>query len=356
MGVWKSAAVGVMVVAILSSLPGTLSAQDVESGCPCCWEGTPAFDPDSDCSEGEVSDFATSRRECLDNVDNTYSECQKRCNPVVAGRCTFIRGCLDGCRRDRTRQTGICWRIYKKLLRQNCGPGFREVQKSLRKCKRGRPLPFEGACDCVAPPPVTTTSTTSTTTGNTASTTTTTTSTTTITVLTGTSTTSTTISMSGMGSASKLERGTTAQVVNCQTACVNQIVIQCYRDCKHSCGVDFEARKKCNRFCRDANCRFLRLKCTDNDAPESGDYRACCNAAGTCGDEKDGDDLCEVTTTTTSSTSTTTTAPSTTTTSSFNPTLTTSTSTIGVNTTTTSTLIVGMVDRVQLAWAEHVAY
>src|SRR5262249_53731851 len=146
-------------------------------------------------------------------------------------------------------------------------------------------------------------------------------------------------------------RGTTAQTRNCQTACVNRIVIQCYRDCRSSCGVDFVARRMCNRFCRDANCRFLRLKCTNNESTDSGDYRACCQANDTCDTDKDEDELCTVTNTTTSTTSTTTTSPSTTTTSIFGTTLTTTTTTIGINTTTTS-LIIGMFNDMRLARAE----
>jgi hypothetical protein len=269
-------------------------------------------------------DLINGRNACLATVTDTFNTCTNRCNPAdsVQGRCAWIRNCLDQCRATQTRQMGGCWTRYRNQLRSNGCPGsFVAGKKARRRCQHAKCNPC-----CCPTLPTTTTSTTSTTTTVTSPSTTT--STTTTTTLAGAATTGSKLVTS---SRMPLDVGVPAQA-DCQSTCITQIVSACYRNCASNCGVDFQARGICNQFCRNANCRFLTLKCTDNGQPDSGEYRACCSQAGTCTTDIN----CAVTTTTTSTTSTTSTSSTTSSTSIFATTTFTTTTAIGATTSTTN--------------------
>jgi hypothetical protein len=310
----------VTVLAILLSLPGLVHAQT--ASCDCCRDALGSARCDV------WSDLLASRDACTEQVSITFSTCTNRCNPAdsVQGRCAWIRNCLDTCRGIQAGQNAGCTSRYRAQVRNQCPGALGAAKKAVRMCRRGRIAP----CECTT---TTTTSTTSTTSST-------------------ASTTTTTVTTAARAAAPavideatpeelapddvSLEEGTTSSAQACQGNCIGRIVGACFRNCARSCGVDFQARGICNRFCRNANCRFLQLKCTDNGSPNSGEYRACCAQFDNCQTDID----CVVTTTTTSTTSTTSTSSTTSTTSIFS---TTTTSTqVGASTTTSTTNPLGV--------------
>jgi hypothetical protein len=250
------------------------------------------------------------RDACNAQVGITFDTCTNRCNPAdsVQGRCAWIRNCLDTCRGIQAQQDSGCSSRYRSQVRNQCPGALGAAKKSVRQCRRGRIAP----CACGTAGTTSTPSSTATTT-------------------TVTTTTPAAAGTLAMMSEDTPEEGTTSSAKACQSNCIVRIVRACYRNCGLACGVDFQARGICNRFCRNANCRFLQLTCTDNGQPESGEYRACCSQFGNCLTDID----CVVTTTTTSSTSTTSTSSTTSSTSIFAST--TSSTQLGATTTTSTT-------------------
>jgi hypothetical protein len=309
-GVRKSAAVVVIVLAILLSLPGFVHAQ-TSTSCACCKDAVGSARCDV------WNDLVAGLDACNEQVGITFNTCTNRCNPAdsVQGRCAFIRNCLDTCRGIKAQQDGGCSSRFRRQVRNQCPGALGAAKKSVRLCRRGRIAP----CACTTATTVSTTSTPSSTAA-----------TPTVTTTTPAATGAAGGTLATMSDVTP-EAGTTSSARACQSNCIGRILRACFRNCGLSCGVDFQARGICNQFCRNANCRFLQLTCTDNDQPQSGEYRACCSQFDNCLVDVD----CVVTTTTTSSTSTTSTSSTTSSTSIF---ATTTTSTqIGASTTTSTT-------------------
>lgn len=301
-GVRKSAAVVVIVLAILLSLSGAVHAQ-TSTSCDCCRD-----------AEGSArcdvwDDLLANRDACNEEVAGTFDTCMRRCYPAdsVQGRCGWIRDCLDTCRGNEARQNAGCSSRYRSQVRNKCPGALQAAKRSVDRCRRGRQEP----CEC---------STTTAASGAVPA----------VTTAAGPGGVPAGVS----GDPVAADPTTVGPTAGCQSSCVAHTVRACYRNCARGCGVDFMARGICQRFCRNANCRFLSLTCTDNEQPESGEYRACCVQSDTC----TSDDPCVTTSTTTSTTSTTSTSSTTSSTSILSTT--TSSTQVGVTTTTvTSTTI-----------------